>query len=73
MSTGATFLDYVTEPTKYYTVEGTNVFFRFLKDGVPVDALDFLGEAGWITPVSSYLCPRINPVMDAQGRDSVRQ
>ena len=23
-------------------VEGTNVFFEFLKDGVPVDALDFL-------------------------------
>ena len=35
-------LGYVAEPTKYYTVEGTNVFFEFLKDGVPVDALDFL-------------------------------
>ena len=36
------FLGYVAEPTKYYAVEGTNVFFEFLKDGVPVDALDFL-------------------------------
>lgn len=35
-------LGYVAEPTKYYAVEGTNVFFEFLKDGVPVDALDFL-------------------------------
>ena len=35
-------LGYVAEPTKYYTVEGTNVFFEFLKDGIPVDALDFL-------------------------------
>ena len=35
-------LGYVAEPTKYYAVEGTNVFFEFLKDGVPVNALDFL-------------------------------
>ena len=35
-------LGYVAEPTKYYALEGTNVFFEFLKDGVPVDALDFL-------------------------------
>ena len=35
-------LGYVAEPTKYYAMEGTNVFFEFLKDGVPVDALDFL-------------------------------
>ena len=35
-------LGYVAEPTKYYAVEGTNVFFEFLKDGVPVDAPDFL-------------------------------
>ena len=35
-------LGYVAEPTKYYAVEGTNVFFEFLKDGVPVDSLDFL-------------------------------
>ena len=35
-------LGYVAEPTKYYAVEGTNVFFEFLKDGVLVDALDFL-------------------------------
>lgn len=35
-------LGYVAEPTKYYALEGTNVFFEFLKDGVPMDALDFL-------------------------------
>ena len=50
-------LGYVAEPTKYYTVEGTNVFFEFLKDGVPVDALDFLECAGWITPVSVIPVP----------------
>lgn len=28
---------YVSEPTKYYSVEGPNIFFQILKDGVPVD------------------------------------
>ena len=28
---------YVSEPTKYYSVEGANVYFKLLKDGVPVD------------------------------------
>lgn len=28
---------YVNEPTKYYSVEGCNVYFQLLKDGVPVD------------------------------------
>ena len=28
---------YVSEPTKYYSVEGSNIYFQILKDGVPVD------------------------------------
>ena len=28
---------YVTEPTKYYSVEGSNVYFQLLKDGKPID------------------------------------
>lgn len=28
---------YVSEPTKYYSVEGPNVYFQLLKEGVPVD------------------------------------
>jgi septal ring factor EnvC (AmiA/AmiB activator) len=28
---------YVSEPTKYYSLEGANVYFKLLKDGVPVD------------------------------------
>lgn len=28
---------YISEPTKYYSVEGSNVYFQMLKDGVPVD------------------------------------
>ena len=33
---------YVSEPTKYYSVEGTNVYFQILKDGVPVDPDELL-------------------------------
>ena len=28
---------YISEPTKYYSVEGANVYFQILKDGVPID------------------------------------
>ena len=28
---------YISEPTKYYAVEGANVYFQILKDGVPID------------------------------------
>ncbi len=31
------------EPTKYYSVEGTNVYFKLTKDGVPVNPLSRLG------------------------------
>ena len=33
---------YVSEPTKYYSVEGSNVYFQILKDGVPVDPKEIL-------------------------------
>lgn len=33
---------YVSEPTKYYAVEGSNVYFQLLKDGVPVDPEEIL-------------------------------
>ncbi len=33
---------YVSEPTKYYSVEGSNVYFQLLKDGKPVDPTEIL-------------------------------
>lgn len=35
-------LGYVAEPTKYYSVEGINLYFELLHAGKPVDALDYL-------------------------------
>ncbi len=35
-------LGYVAEPTKYYSVEGVNVYFEFLHNGQPIDALNYL-------------------------------
>lgn len=35
-------IGYIAEPTKYYSVEGTNLYFELLHDNSPVDALDFL-------------------------------
>lgn len=32
----------LSEPTKYYSVEGTNLYFQVLKDGEPVDPLNFV-------------------------------
>ena len=32
----------VAEPTKYYCVEGSNLFFEMTKDGVPVDPVLYL-------------------------------
>lgn len=37
-----TLLGYVSEPTKYYSIEGNNVFFELKHGGKPVDALDYL-------------------------------
>lgn len=39
-----TVLGYVKKPTKYYSVEGTNVYFEMRKDGQPIDPADFLVE-----------------------------
>ena len=33
---------YVSEPTKYYSVEGSNVYFQILKDGKPIDPAEIL-------------------------------
>lgn len=35
---------YVGEPTKYYAVEGSNVYFQLQKDGVPMDPKTLLTE-----------------------------
>lgn len=35
-------IGYVSEPTKYYSVEGTNVYFSLQKDGSPVNPRDYL-------------------------------
>lgn len=34
-------LGHVAEPTKYYSVEGVNVYFELLRSGEPIDALDY--------------------------------
>lgn len=35
---------FVSEPTKYYSVEGSNVYFQLQKDGTPVDPEEILPE-----------------------------
>ena len=37
-----TVIGYIAEPTKYYSVEGINLYFELLHKGEPVDALDYL-------------------------------
>lgn len=37
-----TVLGGLAEPTKYYLTEGPNLYFELLKDGQPIDPLDFL-------------------------------
>jgi len=37
-----TLLGYVSEPTKYYSEEGSNLFFEMTKDGEPVDPFLYL-------------------------------
>lgn len=39
-----TLLGYVSEPTKYYCEEGSNLYFKMMKDGEPVDPFLYLGE-----------------------------
>ena len=35
-------IGYLGEPTKYYSVEGCNLYFQLLKDGEPVNPMDYL-------------------------------
>ncbi|MCD8097295.1 MAG: M23 family metallopeptidase [Lachnospiraceae bacterium] len=35
-------IGYVSEPTKYYTREGSNLYFQLLRDGEPVDPTEYL-------------------------------
>lgn len=35
-------LGYVAEPTKYFSVEGSNLYFAMEKDGSPIDPMEFL-------------------------------
>ena len=35
---------YIDEPTKYYSVEGPNVYFQLFKDGTPIDPEEILPE-----------------------------
>ena len=37
-----TVLGYVSQPTKYYSVEGCNVYFEMRKDGQPIDPVAFM-------------------------------
>ncbi len=39
-----TVLGYVSQPTKYYSVEGCNVYFEMRKDGQPVNPMEYLVE-----------------------------
>lgn len=35
-------IGYLSEPTKYYSVEGPNLYFKITKDGEPVNPMDFM-------------------------------
>lgn len=39
-----TVVGYVSQPTKYYSVEGPNVYYEMRKDGQPVNPVDYLGD-----------------------------
>ena len=36
-------IGFVAKPSKYYVVEGPNVYFQMLKDGEPVNPLEYMG------------------------------
>ena len=35
-------IGYVSEPTKYYSVEGANLYFELTKDGAPINPMEYL-------------------------------
>lgn len=37
-------IGYVNEPTKYYSVEGSNLYFELTKDGAPVNPMEYIQE-----------------------------
>lgn len=37
-----TVIGYVSQPTKYYSVEGPNVYFEMRKDGQPINPVDYM-------------------------------
>ena len=37
-------IGYLSEPTKYYSVEGCNLYFKLLKDGEPENPLNYLAS-----------------------------
>lgn len=39
-----TVVGYVSKPTKYYSLEGTNVYYAMKKDGQQVNPTDYMGE-----------------------------
>ena len=34
-------IGFVSEPTKYYSMEGSNLYFAMEKDGEPINPLDY--------------------------------
>lgn len=39
-----TVIGYLSEPTKYYSLEGCNLYFEMRKDGQPVNPVDYVAE-----------------------------
>ncbi|MGN1193149.1 MAG: peptidoglycan DD-metalloendopeptidase family protein [Dorea sp.] len=39
-----TIIGYVSQPTKYYSVEGCNLYFEMRKDGQPINPVDYMAE-----------------------------
>jgi len=35
-------IGYIAEPTKYYSVEGSNLYFELQKDGEPVNPMQYM-------------------------------
>lgn len=40
----STVIGYLSEPTKYYSVEGCNLYFEMRKDGQPINPMDYMAE-----------------------------